>query len=44
MPTSAAARCWGINTTGDGNDTDCYGHGTHVAGTVGGARTASPRV
>lgn len=28
---------WGINTTGDGNDTDCYGHGTHVAGTVGGA-------
>ncbi len=25
---------WGINTTGDGNDTDCHGHGTHVAGTV----------
>ncbi|GAA3462214.1 S8 family serine peptidase [Saccharothrix longispora] len=25
------------NTTGDGNDTDCNGHGTHVAGTVGGA-------
>jgi subtilisin family serine protease len=29
---------WGINTTGDGKDTDCNGHGTHVAGTVGGAR------
>jgi subtilisin family serine protease len=29
---------WGVNTTGDGKDTDCYGHGTHVAGTVGGAR------
>jgi len=28
---------WGTNTTGDGNDTDCHGHGTHVAGTVGGA-------
>jgi subtilisin family serine protease len=28
---------WGINTSGDGNDTDCNGHGTHVAGTVGGA-------
>jgi subtilisin family serine protease len=28
---------WGTNTTGDGNDTDCNGHGTHVAGTVGGA-------
>jgi subtilisin family serine protease len=28
---------WGVNTTGDGIDTDCYGHGTHVAGTVGGA-------
>ena len=27
----------GGNTTGDGIDTDCYGHGTHVAGTVGGA-------
>ncbi|MGM1062736.1 S8 family serine peptidase, partial [Saccharothrix sp. Mg75] len=25
-----------VNTTGDGNDTDCNGHGTHVAGTVGG--------
>ncbi|EWC60020.1 Alkaline serine exoprotease A precursor [Actinokineospora spheciospongiae] len=28
---------WGTNTTGDGNDTDCNGHGTHVAGTIGGA-------
>ncbi|MGC7095386.1 S8 family peptidase [Amycolatopsis lurida] len=27
---------WGTNTTGDGNNTDCDGHGTHVAGTVGG--------
>jgi subtilisin family serine protease len=28
---------WGTNTTGDGNDTDCNGHGTHVSGTIGGA-------
>jgi subtilisin family serine protease len=27
---------WGTNTTGDGKNTDCNGHGTHVAGTVGG--------
>ncbi|WP_296696959.1 S8 family serine peptidase [Thiocapsa sp. UBA6158] len=27
---------WGTNTTGDGADLDCHGHGTHVAGTVGG--------
>eukprot|EP01012_Entosiphon_sulcatum_P032658 TRINITY_DN41500_c0_g1_i1.p1 TRINITY_DN41500_c0_g1~~TRINITY_DN41500_c0_g1_i1.p1 ORF type:complete len:400 (+),score=93.39 TRINITY_DN41500_c0_g1_i1:57-1256(+) len=27
---------WGYNTVGDGNDSDCNGHGTHVAGTVGG--------
>ncbi|WP_455353330.1 S8 family peptidase [Streptomyces sp. SYSU K217416] len=27
---------WGTNTI-DSNDTDCHGHGTHVAGTVGGA-------
>ncbi|MGH3716238.1 MAG: S8 family serine peptidase [Micromonosporaceae bacterium] len=27
---------WGTNTVGDGNDTDCNGHGTHVAGTIGG--------
>ncbi|AFD24503.1 S8 family peptidase [Deinococcus gobiensis] len=26
---------WGTNTTGDGRNTDCQGHGTHVAGTVG---------
>jgi serine protease len=24
-----------VNFTGDGRNTDCYGHGTHVAGTVG---------
>jgi len=29
---------WGVNITGDGQNTDCNGHGTHVAGTVGGAR------
>lgn len=28
---------WGTNTTGDGNNSDCQGHGTHVAGTVGGS-------
>ncbi len=28
---------WGTNTVGDGNDSDCNGHGTHVAGTIGGA-------
>jgi len=28
---------WGTNTVGDGIDTDCHGHGTHVAGTTGGA-------
>ncbi|WP_308119076.1 S8 family serine peptidase [Streptomyces sp. JJ38] len=27
---------WGVNTTPDGLDTDCNGHGTHVAGTTGG--------
>ncbi|MCT2581913.1 S8 family peptidase [Actinophytocola gossypii] len=27
---------WGTNTV-DSNDTDCNGHGTHVAGTVGGS-------
>ena len=27
---------WGINTSGDSEDQDCHGHGTHVAGTVGG--------
>ncbi|WP_285788217.1 S8 family peptidase [Micromonospora sp. NBRC 101691] len=27
---------WGTNTTGDGNNSDCNGHGTHVAGTIGG--------
>jgi len=29
---------WGTNTTGDGNNTDCNGHGTHVAGTTGGSQ------
>ena len=29
---------WGTNTTGDGNDTDCNGHGTHVSGTIGGSQ------
>ncbi|MGQ0839036.1 S8 family serine peptidase [Actinokineospora sp.] len=28
---------FGTNTVGDGNNTDCNGHGTHVAGTLGGA-------
>ena len=28
---------WGTNTVGDGIDTDCHGHGTHVSGTVGGS-------
>ncbi|ADY27365.1 Aqualysin 1 (plasmid) [Deinococcus proteolyticus MRP] len=28
---------WGTNQTGDGRNTDCNGHGTHVAGTVGGS-------
>ncbi len=28
---------FGVNTSGDGINTDCNGHGTHVAGTVGGA-------
>ena len=28
---------WGTNATGDGNNSDCQGHGTHVAGTVGSA-------
>ncbi|SES21233.1 S8 family serine peptidase [Actinokineospora terrae] len=29
---------WGTNTSGDGQDADCHGHGTHVAGTIGGTR------
>jgi subtilisin family serine protease len=28
---------WGTNTV-DNNDTDCFGHGTHVAGTIGGSQ------
>jgi subtilisin family serine protease len=27
---------FGVNTTGDGRNEDCNGHGTHVAGTIGG--------
>jgi len=27
---------WGTNTVGDGQNRDCHGHGTHVAGTVAG--------
>jgi len=27
---------WGETFTGDGNNKDCNGHGTHVAGTIGG--------
>jgi len=27
---------WGSTFTGDNNHADCHGHGTHVAGTVGG--------
>jgi subtilisin family serine protease len=27
---------WGVNTTGDGVDSDRHGHGTQVAGTIGG--------
>jgi len=33
---SPSRATWGTNTTGDGNNTDCHGHGTHVAGTIGG--------
>jgi len=29
---------WGTNTSGDGNNSDCNGHGTHVAGNVGGSQ------
>lgn len=28
---------WGATFTGDNNNNDCNGHGTHVAGTVGGS-------
>jgi subtilisin family serine protease len=27
---------WGVNTVKDGKNYDCHGHGTHVAGTIGG--------
>jgi len=29
---------WGTNTVNDGKNDDCNGHGTHVAGTVGGTK------
>ncbi|WP_332888621.1 S8 family peptidase, partial [Actinophytocola xanthii] len=29
---------WGMNAIRDGRDTDCQGHGTHVAGTIGGGQ------
>jgi subtilisin family serine protease len=29
---------WGTNTSGDGNNTDCNGHGTHVAGNIAGSQ------
>jgi subtilisin family serine protease len=32
----AGRASWGTNAVGDGRNTDCQGHGTHVAGTVGG--------
>ncbi|HEY0636394.1 MAG TPA: S8 family serine peptidase [Pseudonocardiaceae bacterium] len=30
---------WGTNTSGDGNNSDCHGLGTHLAGIVGGGST-----
>ena len=35
-PSGQSRASWGTNTSGDGQDEDCHGHGTHVAGTVGG--------
>jgi len=29
---------WGVNYVNDGIDADCNGHGTHVAGTIGGIK------
>ncbi|MEV6239516.1 S8 family serine peptidase [Lentzea sp. NPDC051838] len=29
---------WGTNTSGDGNNSDCNGHGTHVGGTIAGSQ------
>ena len=34
--TTGSRAVWGINYAGDGVNQDCNGHGTHVAGTVGG--------
>ncbi|WP_435872697.1 S8 family peptidase [Micromonospora matsumotoense] len=36
--TFGSRAAWGTNTTGDGIDSDCNGHGTHVAGTIGGSQ------
>jgi len=33
---SGGRASWGANFVNDGRNTDCNGHGTHVAGTVGG--------
>jgi subtilisin family serine protease len=33
---AAGRAIWGSTHTGDNNHNDCHGHGTHVAGTVGG--------
>ncbi|MFI6094163.1 S8 family peptidase [Lentzea sp. NPDC051213] len=35
---SPSRATWGTNTSGDGNNSDCNGHGTHVAGTVAGSQ------
>ena len=34
-PLTCKGATWLENFTGDGNDADGYGHGTHVAGTIG---------
>jgi subtilisin family serine protease len=36
LTNSSTGAEWLENFTGDGNDADGYGHGTHVAGTIGG--------
>jgi len=39
----AGRAIWGNNFAGDRKDTDCNGHGTHVAGTVGGTTVGVAR-